>query len=79
MAFQWIAHSGLNVGFETLLGRAWGGHATLACHDGCNPPTARCTPCGVAGDRVHRLASNVYYLQFAIGWVAATHERTERL
>jgi hypothetical protein len=43
LAFQWIADSGLNVGFETLLGRAWGGHAILACYDGCSPPTASCS------------------------------------
>jgi hypothetical protein len=74
LAFQWIAESGLNVGFESLMGRAWGGHARLSCNGGCTPFTPSCTACGVAGDRVNRLATNVYYGHFSIGWMASTRE-----
>jgi hypothetical protein len=67
LPFEWVLGPGMRVGFETDLGRAFGGHATLSCSDHCDDyPRPPC--CSIDGDRVARLPSNAWHVQFNVGW-----------
>jgi hypothetical protein len=65
--FDWVTDSGLRVGFEVTIGRAFGGEVQATCLNfGSPPPPGSCEPGSVFA--FDREAGAGFYSHFHLGW-----------